>query len=104
MALDAIHQFDETWILVHVGPVWIRLKPLVVFISETNRRLQPSQRFHVAALQKICGRKPVGYIVIRFGDLPYFWRELFVGLRVLSLRAQTDRKNRPYAIHLRVPL
>ncbi len=94
LAFDAIHQLDETWILVHVGPVWIRLKPLVVFISETDGRFQPSQRFHLAALQEICGRKPVRYIVIRLGNLPDFRRELFVGFRVLSLCAQTDRENR----------
>src|ERR1051325_4956100 len=104
LALDAIHQFDETWILVHVGPVWIRLKPLVVLISETDGRFQPPERFHLATLQEVCGGKPVRYIVISLGDQPDFRRQLFIGLRVLSLRTETDREDWPHTIHLRMTL
>src|ERR1051325_166493 len=75
LALDAIHQFDETWILVHVGPVWIRLEPLVVFIAKTDCSLQPPQRFDLTPLQKISRRKPVRNVVIGFSHLPAFRRE-----------------------------
>src|SRR5678816_4339114 len=104
LALDAIHQFDETWILVHVSPVWIRLKPLVILIAETDGSFQPSQRFDLSPLQKISRREPVRDVVIGFGNLPDFRRELFVCLRVLSLRAETDGEDRPHAIDLRVLL
>src|SRR6185369_4439374 len=104
LALNAVHQFDETWILVHVGPVWIRLKPLVIFISETDRGFQPSQCLDLAALQEISGSEPVRDIVIRLRDLSNLGRELFVGPGVLSLRAQTDRENRSHAIDLRMAL
>src|ERR1051326_4448483 len=101
LALDAIHQFDETWILMHVSPVWIRLEPLVVFIAKTDGSLQPSQRFDLTALQKISRREPIRNIVIGFSYLPDFRRELFVCFRVLSLRAETDRENRSNTVDLR---
>src|SRR6185369_10871033 len=100
LALDAIHQFDETWILVHVGPVWIRLKPFVVFVAETDGGLQPSQRFHLATLQKICGCEPVRNIIIGLSHLPDFRRELFVCFRVLTLRAETDCEDGPHTVDL----
>src|SRR5262249_30626074 len=101
LALDAIHQFDETWILVHVGPVWIRLEPLVIFIAKTDGSFQPPQRFDLTALQKISRREPIRNIVIGFSYLPDFRRELFVCFRVLSLLAQTDCEDRPDAVDLR---
>src|ERR1051325_2509437 len=104
LALDAIHQFDETWILVHIGPVWIRLKPLVVFVAETDGSLQPSQRFDLATLQKVSRGEPVRNVVIGFGNLPDFRRELFVSLRVLSLRAETDCEDGPDTVDLRMLL
>src|SRR5215211_27605 len=104
LALDAVHQFDETWILVHVSPVWIRLKPLVILIAETDGSFQPSKRFDLSPLQKISRREPVRNIVIGFGYLPDFRRELFVCFRVLTLRAQTDCEDRSHAIDLRVLL
>src|ERR1043166_4455730 len=97
LVLDAIHQFDETWILVHVSPVWIRLEPLVVFIAETDGSFQPAQRFDLTALQKISRREPVRNVVIGFSHLPDFRRELFVRFRVLSLRAETDGEDGPDA-------
>src|SRR2546423_2105148 len=102
LALDAIHQFNETWIFVHVSPVWIRLKPLVVFIAQAHSRLQPTQCLNLPALQKISRREPVSDIVISLRDLPDFRRQLFVGFCVLSLGTKTDRENRTHTIHLRV--
>src|ERR1043165_3901025 len=104
LALDAIHQFDETWILVHVSPVWIRLKPLVVLVAETDGGFQPAQGFDLPALQKISRREPVRNVVIGFRDLPDFRRELFVCFRMLSLRAETDGENRTHAVDLRMLL
>src|ERR1043165_6665502 len=104
LALDAIHQFDETWILVHVSPVWIRLKPFVVLVAQIDGGLQPSQRLDLAALQKISRREPVRDVVIGLGDLPDFRRDLFVCFRVLSLRAETDGEDGPHAIYLRMLL
>src|SRR5215210_904763 len=104
VVLDTVHQFNETWIPVHVGPVWIRFKPLVVLVAETDRRLQPSQRFHLAALQQVSRRKPVGDIVVGFGDLPDFRRQLLVCLGVLSLGTEGDGKDRSYAVDLRMSL
>src|SRR6185369_6006019 len=104
LAFDASHQFDETWILVHVSPVWIRLKPLVILIAETDSSFQPSQCLDLSPLQKISRREPVRNIVIGFGDLPDFRRELFICLRVLTLRAETDGEDRPYAVDLRMLL
>src|SRR5919106_4245759 len=104
LALNAIHQFDETWILVHVSPVWIRLKPLVVLVAKSDGSFQPSQRFNLPALQKISRREPVRNIVIGFGDLPDSRRELFVCLRVLTLRAETDGEDGPDAVDLRMLL
>src|SRR6185295_7780347 len=104
LAFDAIHQFDETWILVHVSPVWIRLKPLVILIAKSDGSFEPSQRFDLSPLQKISRREPVRNIVIGFGHLPDFRRELFVCFRVLSLRAQTDCEDWPHAVDLRVLL
>src|SRR4029079_6314598 len=104
LAFDASHQFDETWILVHVSPIWIRLKPLVVLIAETDGSFQPSQRLDLSSLQKISRREPIRNIVIGFGHLPDFRRELFVCLRVLTLRAETDGEDRPDAVDLRMLL
>jgi len=104
LAFDASHQFDETWILVHVSPVWIGLKPLVILIAETDSSFQPSQCLDLSPLQKISRREPVRNIVIGFGDLPDFRRELFICLRVLTLRAETDGEDRPYAVDLRMLL
>src|SRR5829696_1175481 len=104
VALDAVHQLNKTWILVHVAPVWIRLKPRVVLIPKTNRGLQPSECFDLAALQEVSGGEPVGYIVISLGHLPNLRRQLFICLGVLSLGAQADGKNRPHSVHLRMTL
>ncbi len=89
---------------MHVSPVWIRLKPLVILIAEADGGFQPPQRFDLSSLQKISRREPVRNVVIGFGHLPDFRRELFVCLRVLSLRAQTDCEDRPHAVDLRVLL
>src|SRR5215510_9149765 len=100
-AFDAIHQLDETWILVHISPVWIRLKPLVILIAETDGGFQPAQRLDLSTLQKVSRREPVRNVVIGFGDLPDFRRELFIGLGMLPLRAQRDCEDGPDAIDLR---
>src|SRR5215203_6897647 len=104
LALNAIHQIDETWILVQVSPVRIRLKPLIVLVAETDGGFQPAQGFDLTSLQEVSRRQPVRNIVIGFGDLSHFRRELFVGLGVLTLRAETDRENRSHTIDLRALL
>src|SRR5215204_6093287 len=104
VTLDAVHQLGEAWILMHVAPVWIRLKPFVVLIPETNGGLQPSQRFDLTTLQEVTRGKPVGYIVIGLRHLPNFRRQLFICFSVLSLGTQADGKDRPHAVHLRVTL
>src|SRR6185369_2282726 len=56
------------------------------------------------SLQQISRRKPVRDVVIGFGNLPDFRRELLVSFRVLTLRAETDGENWPHAVDLRMLL